>query len=322
MVLLSMQASAQDFKKVVEIIANMESSLKKIIGDEKTQRENETAHLKTELQALRQSSSDGVMLASAPAVSADKPSPAVNIPLPPDSSVLHESITAPVQNETQPSPPLSAAVKFGADVMSRYVWRGVDYGNAPSIQPSISYTAGALSVGTWGAYSLGSFGTDSSGNAKVFAEHDLWASYGISSSAGTFSILFTGYFYPSNGLKYFNFNSTGGSHVLEAGLSYTGLESFPVTAAVYYNFHNDVDHSAYVQVSYGLTAETYGLTLFAGATPAKSSWYVTTDAAFINVGLTLTKSIKMTDAFSLPVSATYAVNPHIEQSYLIFGMSF
>ena len=43
-------------------------------------------------------------------------------------------------------------VDIGADVMSRYVWRGGAYSNGPSIQPYMSYATGGFEVGFWGAY--------------------------------------------------------------------------------------------------------------------------------------------------------------------------
>jgi hypothetical protein len=215
-----------------------------------------------------------------------------------------------------------AQFKFGSDIYSRYIWRGVDYGNAPSFQPAISYTAGEFSIGTWAAYSIGTSRTDlTTGSQSVFAEHDLWASYALSTDAGTFSLLYTDYFYPSAGLKYFNFNGKTGSHVLEIGASYSGQESMPVTASLYYNFHNDADKSVYLQIAYPFTTESGTVTIFAAGTPAKSGWYLTSEAAVINAGLTLSRSVKITESFSLPVNASYILNPHLEQSYLIFGFS-
>jgi hypothetical protein len=215
-----------------------------------------------------------------------------------------------------------AQFKFGSDIYSRYIWRGVDYGNAPSFQPAISYAAGGFSVGTWAAYSIGASRTDlATGSQSVFAEHDLWASYGLHTELGTFSMLYTDYFYPSTGLKYFNFNGKTGSHVLELGASYTGMESLPISASVYYNFHNDADKSVYVQFSYPFTIESGTVTVFAAGTPAKSVWYLATEAALINAGLTLSKTVMVTESFPLPVNASYILNPHLEQSYLIFGIS-
>ena len=204
-------------------------------------------------------------------------------------------------------------MRIGLDTYNRYIWRGVDYGNSPSFQPSISFTTGGFSLGAWGAFST----------ASTFAENDLWASYGIPTSSGTFTLYYTDYFYPSNGIKFFKYEDDGlGAHTLEAGLGYSGPEPFPVSASVYYNFFNDVDKSVYIQISYPFVIDSvYSLTVFAAGTPAKSAWYTASKSALINVGVTVTKSIKITDEFSLPVSASYILNPEIEQSYLIFGIS-
>ena len=44
----------------------------------------------------------------------------------------------------------------GADIMSRYVWRGTQFGgSSPSIQPFTSLSIGNLEIGAWGAYSTG-----------------------------------------------------------------------------------------------------------------------------------------------------------------------
>ena len=42
-----------------------------------------------------------------------------------------------------------AQIGLGADVVSRYVWRGKDFGDAVSVQPYLSYTAGPVKVATW-----------------------------------------------------------------------------------------------------------------------------------------------------------------------------
>lgn len=70
--LLSMQASAQEFKKVVEIIVDMETSLKKMISNEEAQRKTEIENLKTEMQALRTSLTDRTTLASSNAAPSDQ----------------------------------------------------------------------------------------------------------------------------------------------------------------------------------------------------------------------------------------------------------
>ena len=49
-------------------------------------------------------------------------------------------------------------INVSVDLMSRYIWRGIDYGNAPSIQPTLSLTKGGFEIGSWGAFNtLGTY---------------------------------------------------------------------------------------------------------------------------------------------------------------------
>ena len=49
---------------------------------------------------------------------------------------------------------LYGEVTIGADVVSRYVWRGRDYGNAAAVQPGIETTLGPVTFGAWGSWSI------------------------------------------------------------------------------------------------------------------------------------------------------------------------
>jgi hypothetical protein len=205
-------------------------------------------------------------------------------------------------------------VKFGLDAYSHYVWRGLDF-SAQSLQPSITYTTGGLSVGAWASYST----------TNSYSENDLWASYAV----GPVTVYLTDYYIPTFATKGFFDYGEYGSHTLEGGLGVTIPGNFPLTIAGYYNFRGEVDafgktaNSAYIQASYPFTIDSVtSLSVFAGATTAESYYYATSKASFINVGLTFSKTIKVTESFSLPVNASYIINPYLEKTYLVFGMSF
>ncbi|SVE04924.1 uncharacterized protein METZ01_LOCUS457778, partial [marine metagenome] len=83
----------------------------------------------------------------------------------------------------------ATAVEFdiGADVVSRYVWRGTDFGDSPAIQPSMSasFIDGQLEIGYWGSFAI---------NSNVGPnELDMYLTY----NAGSVSITLTDYFFPS-----------------------------------------------------------------------------------------------------------------------------
>jgi hypothetical protein len=212
----------------------------------------------------------------------------------------------------------TAQVKLGTDIYSQYVWRGSSF-CGEAFQPALSYTAGAFSVGVWGSYSAPS--------AAAYSETDLWASYVV----GPVTISVTDYFIPvfitGGDDLFFDYNTKKGlgSHTVEAGVSYTGPETMPLTISAYYNAIGgspDPDNSSYVQVSYPFSLETTSLTAIVGFTPSKSTaWYVTQKAGLINVGLQASKTIKVSESFSIPFNVQYIFNPYAEKTYLVFGIS-
>ncbi len=210
----------------------------------------------------------------------------------------------------------SQEVELGVALYSRYVWRGVDFGNSPSIQPAVTFTAGGFSIGDWGAYSF-------AGTGNVYSENDLWASYSIKTSGGSFTAIVTDYFFPSAGMKYFDYKKDGeGAHIIETGLSYSGPESFPITLSGYMNVHNDVDNSTYFEAAFPFTVETVSASVFVGATGGgDNGYYGPANFQVINFGFNFAKEIGITEKFSLPISASLIVNPYIEQSYLIVGIN-
>jgi len=208
-----------------------------------------------------------------------------------------------------------AQLKLGSDIYSRYLWRGLDFGDSPSFQPTLNFTTGGFTIGAWGAYSF-------PGNAVNYAENDLYAAYAISTeSTGTFNFLFTDYYFPSAGIKFSDFEKNGGAHTMEAGVSYSGPGKFPVSIAVYSNVHNDVDHSSYIQLGFPFTISDAILTLSVGFVPSKSAYYTTTKGGITNLGITASKTVAITDKFSLPLNVSYISNPVQDKTYLVFGMS-
>jgi len=55
----------------------------------------------------------------------------------------------------------------GVDFYSRYVWRGLLFTDAPSIQPYMSLTKGGFTIMAWGSYAT----------SKNYAYIDLFLSY-------------------------------------------------------------------------------------------------------------------------------------------------
>ena len=206
----------------------------------------------------------------------------------------------------------------GADVVSSYIWRGVAQGsNEPNIQPSVTYANGKVSIGAWGS---GNF----SGTLK---ELDLSVAYAISSKL---SLTLTDYNWTFS-KDYFNYKK-GTDHIYEAALAYTGGESFPISASVNTmiggadkklnadgTVSEDNAYSTYVELGYPLASNAK---VFCGASLFDSpAVYATTGFGITNVGIKVSKSVAITDKFSLPVYGIIGFNPDASKAFLVAGIT-
>lgn len=219
------------------------------------------------------------------------------------SLILSAGLSASAQDD-------ESVLDVGADIMSRYVWRGTDFGGSPSIQPYIELGLGNLAIGAWGAYTT---------NLPGGQEMDLYASYSI---ADMFTVTATDYFFPDeiNGYDYFEFNADSGSlHIIEGALSFDGTDDLPLTVLAAANLVND--ESFYLELGYSLSF----MDVFLGM---GNGFYTVEDPGeddtfgIVNLGISTSKEIPITEKFSLPLSASLICNPNAKGIHLVFGISF
>lgn len=216
----------------------------------------------------------------------------------------------------------------GVDVMSRYIWRGLNLGgSSPSIQPTLEYEAGSFAIGTWGAFSM-------SDGLKV-QETDLYLSYNYKD---LFSVMITDYFLPVDTLEnnnYFEYNEDKTTHLLELSASFNGTEKIPFTLMAAVNFwgadalksDGKKQYSTYLELGYNGTCKDVDYNIFLGFTPTSpdqekgETGFYGPYAGVINLGVTASKEIQITDKFSLPVTTSFIVNPQAENVFLVVGIS-
>jgi hypothetical protein len=206
------------------------------------------------------------------------------------------------------------SVDLGADIVSRYVWRGTDFGNTAAVQPGLSFSQGGFTVGAWGSFDL------SPTNGSAVNENDLYVSYGFETSAGTFSVNVTDFYFSNPGNEFFDYDGDTGAHVIEPGVSFSG----PVSLSASINAHG-ADSEVWLEGSVPFSVQDVDLSFAIGGTPNDDAGFygtdADTDAAITKLSVSATKSISITDSFSLPISASYYLNPYSERSFFIFGIS-
>lgn len=231
--------------------------------------------------------------------------------------------TAPVIAQEQVS------ISTGADLYNRYVWRGLDIANTPSLQPSISLEYSGFEFGIWGAYTL-------SNEASEADEIDFWMGYTRDLENGvSVSVLATDYYFPNAGIDFSNFNNYDvvdddgnpdpGAHTIEIGLSVSGPETFPITVAGYMNVYNDEGNNMYFQADYPVMVGETELGLFCGLTTGSEEnpgYYGADDLAFINVGFTAGRDLVISESLTIPLTVTFDVNSEEEITHLLVGLSF
>jgi len=210
------------------------------------------------------------------------------------------------------------------DIANRYVWRGMDIGNSPSIQPGMNVSYKGLSFEVWGAYAT---------NGNNIQEVDWYLSYDIGKGL---SVSLNDYFLmdinePKN--WYFNYTNESSMHADELLLNYAGPESFPISVSAgtivfgadkigTYTGSSSTNnnYSTYFELGYNASIGDNEVYTFVGATSHAGMYG--DDAAIMNVGITGSKNIKITDTFTIPMSSSIIVNPEKENVFLLVGLTF
>lgn len=194
----------------------------------------------------------------------------------------------------------------GADFYSSYIWRGTKYGSGPAVQPVLKFTSGPFSAGCWGSFDF-----------NGYEEADLFFIFSL--PAG-FSLGMTDYYYP--GLKYFEYSDTAGSHAFEinAGFSKGGIS---LSANYILNEAGGAGSTGcdkYFEAKY--TFKSFNVFIGAG-----DGWHSLnkTDGSdrfrICDLGIGITRTIKVTESFSIPVNGQVVFNPDTERLYVVVGFT-
>lgn len=255
-------------------------------------------------------------------------------------------LTSKAQDSTAVEKKCKIETEFGADLMSRYVWRGLQFGgNTPAIQPALALTMKNFELGFWGSYSLT--------GANVNQEFDLYLTYTFWDEM--FAATITDYFFPVEGAdyNYYNYKNDETGHVLEGMLKFNGTEKFPFSIAAAVNFYGadgakldsdsssatfnqrtGIQYSNYFELGYSKELSNSTLDVFAGFTLTNQAaadsltgfigeaGYYGSGSGLINVGVKFSKDLKVSSDFTLPVNLQLITNPRDKKVFVVFGMSF
>ncbi len=211
--------------------------------------------------------------------------------------------------------PMKAQDKFevsgGADLVSNYVWRGMNQESGVSLQSALNFAYKGFSLGAWGNGSLSELEPQ---------EFDITLGYTV----GGFGISITDYWWNGTSAPYGHYKD---SHFFEGTVSYNFGEKCPLTLSWSTMFaggdkdaKGDRYYSSYFSASYDIALpKEITLTPSVGINPYKSMY--DKDFNVMDISLKAAKDMKITDGFSIPLYVQAIVSPACDHTYLVAGFN-
>ena len=204
------------------------------------------------------------------------------------------------------------------ELSTKYMWRGIEYGTAPTVFPMIGYNTHGFN-----AFAMGGYAIDGS-----HQEVDLGVSYTVSE----FTVGVSDYYYPSSvGEKdqYFKLSNRETGHWVEAYATWAGIKvPLWITVSTYIfgadkNKDGKQMYSSYAEVGYTHSfTDDNNISLCVGANLNKG-FYTNNESGFsvVNVNAKYSTAFKF-GSFKLPVSASYVLNPYKNKSFFTMSLYF
>jgi len=202
---------------------------------------------------------------------------------------------------------------LNADVVSQYMWRGIQQGGA-AVQPTLGVSWKGLSLSAWGSVGIA--------RAEDMREIDLTLEY----TTGGLTVGVVDYWNDMADPRYFFYEAHGTGHVLEAFAAYDFGPLSVSWQTIWagndgFNKQEKRAYSSYAELQTPFRLASCDWEATVGVVPYATTFYETTGFAVTNVTLQASKAVKITDSFSLPVFAQVVANPCHGNAYFVFGIT-
>lgn len=205
-------------------------------------------------------------------------------------------------------------VSWMAGFSTQYVWRGIEFGEGPTIFPQLCLHKGNFSGTLYGAYTL-------DGKHR---EVDICLAY----TYGNLSLALNDYYFVSpigEYDSYFNYKDT---HYIELYGTYW-LQRVPVWITLSsYVFGADKNegkqaYSSYAELGYRHQLDTQSSLSFHVGASLNRGFYTLYSKGFAlsTIGIEYSRKLRF-GSYTLPLSLSYSINPHREKGYINLGVTF
>jgi len=204
-------------------------------------------------------------------------------------------------------------VSLGTDIVSQYVWRGLQLGSA-ALQPTAGISWKGLSLSAWGNVGFANWN-----DAK---EIDFTLSYTIKG----LTIGITDYWNTDSETPFFNYKRGETGHVYEASVGY----DFGFLRASWQTIFAGCDgvnmsgnraYSSYFELAVPFHLATCDWEASVGVVPYATDYYECEGFRCTNITLRVTKDIKVTDRFNIPLFLQLTGNPNSRELYFVGGIT-
>lgn len=222
-------------------------------------------------------------------------------------------------DDSIPSKLKNSPLCISLELTTKYMWRAIEYGDAPTSFAIINYEHKGFSAYAEGVYALnGSHSEVDLGVAYTYK----WLTVGVND-----------YYYPSSvGEKdhYFKLSGRKTGHYLEGTIT-IAPEKIPLwlTLSNYFwgadkKSSNDKNaYSSYAEIGYSYSFNDYNVASLAVGAALNKGFYTDYEHGFnvVNITAKYATSFKF-GKFHLPVSASYVLNPYRNKSYVTLSIYF
>lgn len=205
------------------------------------------------------------------------------------------------------------------DITSRFIYRGLDLGSSPQVQPSIAFGYGDFNFVLWGSHPLAL-----TPDGDAYKEVKFWMNYTFNFDSFSLTPQIENHFNANGDL--FDFDEDTGNHVFQASLKVAGKGDVAPDFMVGYTFFGPAENTLYLEAGLGFSVGDVGLRAFLSGQYSDPGGFVDLgydgDFVFNGLGLSASRHLRISNDISVPMGVLFALNPKTERAFMAFSISF
>jgi len=211
-------------------------------------------------------------------------------------------------------------VNFDVSLTSRFIWRGLELGEYPSIQPNATFSKGNFFAGIWSSHALSPAET-AKGNITGYKEVIPYIGYGFKISKNSnLTLMLLDHYNPNFG-DFLDFDSNAKTNRGEIRTLFNlGKFDFLGSADVI----NDPSDNTSIYIELGYTFDMPNdvkVRPLVSFTPSDNYYTIDGKADITQIGFITSKNVIISKSFSLPLKVDMIYNPDRKKLYTAFTVS-